>query len=200
MWVADPVGAGYVDSLSRPGGNTIGFMQYEYSLSGKWLELLKEIAPRVTRVAVLRDPANSTGGAQFGAIQSVAQPLGVEVSPVTVRDPAAIERGVTAFARSANGGLIVTGSALAAFHRDLIIGLAARHKLPTVYYRRGYVSDGGLISYGPEIIDQFRQAAATSTASSRARSPPSCRCRRPLSVEPLLAVRRNGAMGRRADG
>ena len=133
--VIDPVGAGFVESLARPGGNATGFMQFEYSLSGKWLELLKEIAPGVTRVAVLRDPAITAGIGQFGAIQSVAPSLGVEVSPVNVRDAGEIERAVTAFARSPNGGLIVTASASAVVHRDLIITLAARHKLPAVYYR-----------------------------------------------------------------
>ena len=133
--VADPVGAGFVDSLARPGGNATGFMQFEYSLSGKWLELLKQIAPGVTRAAVLRDPAITAGIGQFAVIQSVAPSLGVEVSPVNVRDAGEIERAVTAFARSSNGGLIVTASALATVHRDLIITLAARHKLPAVYYR-----------------------------------------------------------------
>ena len=134
--VADPVGAGFVDSLARPGGNATGFMQFEYSLSGKWLELLKQIAPGVTRAAVLRDPAIAAGIGQFAVIQSVAPSLGVEVSPVNVRDAGEIERAVAAFARSSNGGLIVTASALAIVHRDLIITLAARHKLPAVYSDR----------------------------------------------------------------
>ena len=139
--VADPVGAGFVDSLSRPGGNATGFMQFEYGLSGKWLALLKEIAPGVTRAAVLRDPAITAGIGQFAIIQSVAPSIGIEVSPVSVRDTAEIERAVTAFARSSNAGLIVTASALSSVHRDLIITLAARHKLPAVYYRRGFVSE-----------------------------------------------------------
>ena len=134
--VPDPVGSGFVESLARPGGNVTGFMQFEYSLSGKWLELLKEIAPGVTRAAVLRDPAISSGIGQFAVIQSVAPSLGVDVSPVNVRDAAEIERGVAAFARSSNGGLIVTAGALSAVHRDLIITLAARHKLPAVYSER----------------------------------------------------------------
>jgi putative tryptophan/tyrosine transport system substrate-binding protein len=133
--VPDPVGAGFVDSLARPGGNATGFILFEYGLSGKWLELLKQIVPGLTRVAVIRDPAITGGIGQFGAIQAVAPSLGVEVSPVNVRDAGEIERAVTAFARSANGGLIVTGSALAVVHRDLIITLAARHKLPAVYFR-----------------------------------------------------------------
>ena len=157
--VPDPVGAGFVETLARPGGNATGFMQFEYSLSGKWLELLKQIAPAVTRAAVLRDPALTSGVGQFAVIQSVAPVVGMEVSPVNVRDANEIERAVTAFARSSNGGLIVTSSALAVVHRDLIIALAARHKLPAVYYRRLYVTSGGLISYGPDFVDQFRRAA-----------------------------------------
>jgi putative ABC transport system substrate-binding protein len=157
--VGDPVGAGYVDSLARPGGNATGFMNHEYSLSGKWLELLKQIAPGVTRVAVLRDPATPTGPAQFGVIQAVATALGVEVSAVNVREPSEIERAVAAFARSSNGGLILSSSALASRHRDLIITLAARHKLPAVYYERFLVAAGGLVSYGPDFVDQYRRAA-----------------------------------------
>jgi putative ABC transport system substrate-binding protein len=157
--VADPVGAGFVDSLARPGGNATGFMQFEYSLSGKWLELLKEIAPGLTRAAVLRDPAISSGTGQFGAIQSVASSLGVELTPVNVREPSEIDRVLAAFARSANGGLIVTTSGLASVHRELIITLAARYKLPTVYYRRYFVTRGGLLSYGYDLIDMNRRAA-----------------------------------------
>jgi putative ABC transport system substrate-binding protein len=157
--VADPVGAGFVDSLARPGGNTTGFMAFEYSLSGKWLELLKQIAPNVTRAAVLRDPAITAGIGQFAIIQSVAQSVGVEVSSVNLRDAGEIERAVSTFARSSNGGLIATLSALAVVHRELIIALAARHKLPTVYYRREFVTGGGLISYGPDYADQYRRAA-----------------------------------------
>jgi putative ABC transport system substrate-binding protein len=157
--VVDPVGAGFVDTLARPGGNATGFILFEYGLSGKLLELLKEVAPGVTRAAVIRDAALSAGTGQFGAIQSVAPSLGIEVSPVNLRDAPEIERTVATFARSSNGGLIVTSSALAVRHRGLIIDLAARHKLPAVYYRRHFVSDGGLISYGPDIIDQNRRAA-----------------------------------------
>jgi putative ABC transport system substrate-binding protein len=158
--VSDPVGAGFVDTLARPGGNTTGFMIFEYSLSGKWLELLKQIAPRLTRAAVLRDSANPAGIAQFGAIQAVAQSLGVELRPVDTRDAGEIERAVAAFARSADGGLIVTPSASVSVHHDLIITLAVRHKLPAVYSSRDNVTGGGLISYGPNIVDQFRRAAA----------------------------------------
>jgi putative tryptophan/tyrosine transport system substrate-binding protein len=157
--VPDPVGAGFVDSLARPGGNATGFVQFEYGLSGKWLELLKELAPRVIRAAVLRDAAIPAGTGQFGAIQSVAPSVGVEVSPVNIRDAGEIERAVAAFARSANGGMIVTGSALAQLHRNLIITLAARHKLPAVYFERFFVTAGGLISYGPDLVDQYRRAA-----------------------------------------
>jgi putative ABC transport system substrate-binding protein len=156
---ADPVGSGFVDSLARPGGNVTGFMSFEYSLSGKWLELLKEIAPSVTRAAVLRDPAISGGIGQFAVIQAVAPSLGIDVSAVNVRDPHEIERAVATFARFANGGLIVTASPLTENHRDLILALATRYKLPTVWGLRGLVTDGGLISYGPDLINQHRQAA-----------------------------------------
>jgi putative ABC transport system substrate-binding protein len=158
--VPDPVGAGFIDSLARPGGNATGFLLYEYGVSAKWLALLKEIAPGVTRAAIIRDPAITAGIGQFGAIQAVAPSLGVEVIPVNVHDPGEIERTITAFARTPNGGLIVTGSALAFVHRDLIVTLAARHKLPAVYWDRPPVADGGLISYGPDILDQFRRAAS----------------------------------------
>src|SRR6516164_7892127 len=155
----DPVGAGFVASLARPGGNATGFLMFEYGLSGKWLELLKQIAPGVTRVAVLRDPAIASGIGQFGAIQSAAPTLGLEASPVNVRDAGEIERDIAAFARSSNGGMIVTASPRALLHRDLIAALAARHRLPAVYASRAYVTAGGLISYGPDILDQFRRAA-----------------------------------------
>jgi ABC-type uncharacterized transport system substrate-binding protein len=157
--VADPVGAGFVDSLARPGGNVTGFLQFEYSLSGKWVELLKQIAPQVTRAAVLRDPAITAGVGQFAIIQSVAPSVGVDVSAINMRDAGEIERAITAFAGSPNSGLILTASALAVVHRELIIALAARHKLPAIYYRRYYAASGGLISYGYDIVDQFRGAA-----------------------------------------
>jgi putative ABC transport system substrate-binding protein len=157
--VPDPVGAGFVDSLSRPGGNITGFMVFEYGFSGKWLELLKQIAPQVTRAAVIRDPTISSGTAQFGAIQAVAPALGVEVTPIGVHDIGVIERAVEAFARSANGGLIITAGAFSAVTRDLIITLAARHKLPAVYWDRYMVTAGGLVSYSPDYVDQFRRAA-----------------------------------------
>jgi putative ABC transport system substrate-binding protein len=157
--VIDPVGAGFVASLAQPGGNATGFTIFEYSMSGKWLEVLKEIAPRVTRAAVLRDPAVASGIGQFGAVQIVAPSLGVQVTPVDVRDAGEIERALTAFAHGLNGGLIVTGTPVAFAHRDLIISLANRHRLPAVYWHRRFVASGGLISYGPDTIDPFRRAA-----------------------------------------
>jgi putative ABC transport system substrate-binding protein len=157
--VIDPVGAGFVSSLARPGGNATGFLMFEFGLSGKWLELLKQIAPSVTRVAVLRDPAVASGIGQFGAVQSAAPSFGMEASPINVRDGGEIERDIKAFARSPNGGVIVTASPRASHHRDLIVTLAARHRLPAVYSSRHYVDGGGLISYGPDTIDQYRRAA-----------------------------------------
>ena len=156
--VTDPVGAGLVDTLARPGGNVTGFMLFEYSSSGKWLELLKQIVPRLTRAGVLRDSANPAGIAQFGAIQAAAQPLGLEVSPVSVSDPGEIERAIATLAKSANGGLIVTGSASA--RHQLIISLSAKYKLPAVYPFRYMVTGGGLISYGFDLVDQYRRAAS----------------------------------------
>jgi len=158
VYVPDPVGAGYVDSLARPGGNATGFIAFEYGVSAKWLALLKEVSPGVARAGVIRDPAITAGIGQFGAIQAVAPSLGMEVSPINVRDAGEIERAVAAFAREPNSGLIVTASALAVSHRDLIVMLAARHKLPAVYYERFFATGGGLISYGPDTVDQFRRA------------------------------------------
>jgi putative ABC transport system substrate-binding protein len=157
--VSDPVGAGFVDSLARPGGNATGFISFEWNISGKWLELLKEIAPGVTRAAVLRDTELGPGASQFAVIQAVAPSLRVEVNPVNVGGAAEIERAVAAFARAPNGGLIATGGGRMRSHRDLIVKLAARHNLPAVYYDRVYVDSGGLISYGPDFVDQFRRAA-----------------------------------------
>jgi len=155
----DPVGAGFVESLARPGGNITGFAVFEYPIGGKWLALLKEVSPRTKRVAVLRDPTVAAGPGQLGAIQTAAPSFGVEVIPINVREPDGIERAVTAFAQSSNGGLIVTGSPLAQLHRRLIISLAARHKLPAVYFERFFAADGGLISYGPDFVDQWGRAA-----------------------------------------
>jgi putative ABC transport system substrate-binding protein len=174
---ADPVGAGLIDSLAQPGGNATGFMSAEYSTSGKWLELLKQIAPGVTRAAVFRADISS-GTGQFAAIEAVAPSLGVELNPVNVRDAGEIERAVAAFARSPNGGLIVPASPAATSHRHLIVTMAARHKLPAVYFERFFVAAGGLISYGPDLIDSTAERRAMSIASSRARSRPTCRCRR----------------------
>ena len=157
--VFDPVGAGFVDSLARPGGNTTGFMLYEYSFSGKWLELLKEIAPGVTRVAVLRDTTQGFTTSQFAVIQALAPSLRVEVNPVDMRDAGGIEGAVAAFARAPNGGLILTGSAAGVRHRDLIVTLAARHKLPAIYFERFFAAAGGLASYGPDNVDAFHRAA-----------------------------------------
>ena len=157
--VPDPVGSGFVASLARPGGNATGFVQFEYGISGKWLELLKEIAPGVARVAVLRDPAIAGGQGQVAAIQAVAPSFGMEVTPINVRDTGEMERAIAAFAHTSRDGLIVTASALTVFHRDLIVTLAARYKLPTVYVQRLFVASGGLISYGADVVDQYRRAA-----------------------------------------
>jgi putative ABC transport system substrate-binding protein len=157
--VVDPVANGYVENLARPGGNATGFMISEYSISGKWLELLKEIAPGVTRAAVVRDATNPSGIAQFGVINAMAASLRVEVNPINMRDAHEIERDVAAFARSPNGGLIITASGAAIRHRELIITLAARHKLPAVYWASFFVTSGGLISYGADLLDQYRRAA-----------------------------------------
>jgi putative ABC transport system substrate-binding protein len=157
--VVDPMGAGFVNKLSRPGGNVTGFMTFDYSLSGKWVELLKQVAPGVTQVAVLRDTSSSGGIGQFAVIQAVAPSFGLEVSTINVGDPREMDRAVTEFAREPNGGLIVTATPSTAVHRDAIIALAARHKLPAVYFDRTPVAEGGLISYGPDLVDQFRRAA-----------------------------------------
>jgi putative ABC transport system substrate-binding protein len=157
--VSDPVGAGFVDTLSRPGGNTTGFMLFEYSLSGKWLELLKQVAPRVTQAGIVRVPNLPSAAAEFASLQAVARYIGVEITPLNIRDPGQIERAVAAFARSANNGLILPPSASGSVHRNLIITLAARYKLPAVYTYRFAVTEGGLISYGPDAVDQFRRAA-----------------------------------------
>jgi putative ABC transport system substrate-binding protein len=193
--VSDPVGAGFVDSLARPGGNVTGFMIFEYSLSGKWLELLKQIAPSVTRAAVLRDSVNPAGIAQFGAIQAAAQSLGVEVSPISVRDAGEIERAVAAFARSANGGLIVTPSAGVSIHHDLVIALAARHKLPAVYAHGANVTAGGLISYAPDEIDQFRPAAAYVDRILKGEKPADLPVQAPTKFELIVNLKTAKALG-----
>jgi ABC-type uncharacterized transport system substrate-binding protein len=193
--VIDPVGAGFVASLAQPGGNATGFTIYEYSMSGKWLELLKEIAPRVTRAAVLRDPAVASGSGQFGAVQIVAPSLGVGVSPVDVRDAGEIERAVTAFARESNGGLIVTGSAFGIVHRKLITTLAARHKLPAVYSSRFYVTAGGLISYGPDTIDPFRRAAGYVDRIFKGEKPADLPVQAPTKYELVVNLKTAKALG-----
>ncbi|HZN29047.1 MAG TPA: ABC transporter substrate-binding protein [Xanthobacteraceae bacterium] len=193
--VPDPVGGGFVDSLARPGGNATGFLQFEYGLSGKWLELLKQIAPRVTRAAVMRDPTAPAGTGQFGAIQSVAPSLGVEVSPVGMRDAGEIERAIAAFARGSNGGLIVTGSGLAQLHRDLIITLAARHKLPAVYFDRFFVATGGLISYGPYLVDQFHRAAAYVDRILKGEKPADLPVQAPTKYELAINLKTAKALG-----
>jgi putative tryptophan/tyrosine transport system substrate-binding protein len=193
--VIDPVGAGFVASLAQPGGNATGFTIYEYGMSGKWLELLKEITPRLTRAAVLRDPAVASGIGQFGAVQAVAPSLGVEVSPVDVRDADEVERAVTAFARGSNGGLIVTGSAFGIVHRKLITTLAARHKLPAVYSGRFYVTAGGLISYGPDSIDQFRRAAGYVDRILKGEKPADLPVQAPTKYELVINLNTAKALG-----
>jgi ABC-type uncharacterized transport system substrate-binding protein len=193
--VVDPVGAGFVDSLARPGGNVTGFVIFEYGLSAKWLELLKEIAPRVARVAVIRDPEISAGTGQFGAIQEAAPSLGLELIAVNPRDASEIERAIAAFARTPNGGLITTGSALAIIHRDLIIGLAAKHKLPAVYYRRVYPASGGLISYGPDVIDLSRRAAGYVDRILKGEKPAELPVQAPSKYELVVNLKTAKALG-----
>jgi putative ABC transport system substrate-binding protein len=191
----DPVAAGFVDSLGRPGGNATGFMTVEHSMGGKWLELLKQIASSVTRAAVIRDATSPSGIGQFGAIQTVAPSLGVEVKPVNVRDAIEIERDVAAFARAPNGGLIVTASAVAQRHRELIITLAARHKLPAVYFDRSYVAAGGLISYGPDQIDQYRQAAGYVDRILKGEKPADLPVQTPTKYETVLNLKTAKTLG-----
>jgi putative ABC transport system substrate-binding protein len=193
--VPDPVGAGFVDSLARPGGNATGFMQFEYSLSGKWLELLKEIAPSVTRAAVLRDAATTAGTGQYAAIQSVAPSLGIDVSPINVRDAPEIERAVTGFARSRNGGLIVTLSGLTVVHRELIVTSAAQHKLPTVYSNRDYVTIGGLIAYGADYPDLYRRAAGYVDRILRGEKPADLPVQAPTKLELVINLKTAKALG-----
>jgi putative ABC transport system substrate-binding protein len=193
--VIDPVGAGFVASLARPGGNATGFTAYEYSMSGKWLELLKEIAPRVTRAAVLRDPAVASGIGQFGAVQSVAPSFGVELRPIDVRDAGEMERALAAFAGSPNGGLILTGSALAIVHRNLIIRLAARYKLPAVYFYRTFVLAGGLMSYGPDPHDQFRRAASYVDRILKGEKPADLPVQAPTKYELIINLKTAKALG-----
>jgi putative ABC transport system substrate-binding protein len=192
---ADPVGAGFVTSLARPGGNATGFTNFEYGVSGKWLELLKQIAPRVTRAAVLRDPTNPAGTGQWGAIQSVASSLGVEMSPVDVREIGEIERVVTAFAERSNGGLIITSSGFAIRHRELIISLAAQHRLPAVYPFRFYVTAGGLISYGPDPVDPHLRAAAYVDRILKGEKPGDLPVQAPTKYELAINLKAAKALG-----
>ena len=193
--VPDPVGAGFVRSLSRPGGNATGFMMFEYGLSGKWLGLLKEIVPGVTRAAVLRDTSTAAGIGQFAIIQSVAPSVGVDVTPIDLRDAAEIEPAVTDFAQSANGGLILTASPLSAVHRDLIITLAARYKLPAVYDSRLYAGAGGLISYGPNFADQFRRAAGYVDLILKGAKPADLPVQAPTKYELIINLKTAKALG-----
>ena len=193
--LGDPVGSGLVDSLAHPGGNVTGFTTFEFNLSGKWLELLKQVAPHVTRVAVLRDAAAQTGIGQFGAIQAVAPALGVEVSPIGTRDPGEMERGIAGFVRSPNDGLVVTGSALAVVHRSSIITLASRHKLPAVYFQRLFAASGGLISYGPDFIDQYRRAAGYVDRILRGEKPSDLPVQAPNKFELVVNLKTAKALG-----
>jgi ABC-type uncharacterized transport system substrate-binding protein len=193
--VIDPVGAGFVASLARPGGNVTGFTMLEYGQSGKWLELLKEIAPRMTRAAVLRDPAIASGIGQFGAVQAVAPSLGVELTPVDVREALEIEHTVTSFARSPNGGLIVTPSPSASRHRDLIIAVAARHRLPAIYAWRYFVTAGGLICYGPDSIDEYRQAAGYVDRILKGEKPADLPVQAPTKYELVINLKTAKALG-----
>ena len=193
--VIDPVGAGFVESLARPGRNVTGFLLFEYGISGKWLDLLKQIAPGVARAAVLRDPTIASGSGQLGAIQGAAPAFGVELRPVDVRDADEIERAVAAFAHASNGGLIVTASVAAVVHRDLIIGLAARHRLPAIYTQRVFVTNGGLIAYGPDFIDQFRRAAGYVDRILKGEKPADLPVQAPTKYELVINLKTAKALG-----
>jgi ABC-type uncharacterized transport system substrate-binding protein len=191
----DPVGAGLVESLARPGGNATGFMTFEYSLSGKWLELLKQIAPGTTRAAILRDPTQGAGTGLFAAIQAVAPSLRIEVTPVNMRVAEEIERAVTAFARSPNGGMVVTAGASAIVHGDLILALATRHRLPAVYYERFYAVAGGLMSYGPDRIDQYRRAAGYVDRILKGEKPADLPVQAPTKYDLVINLKTAKALG-----
>ncbi|HUI12018.1 MAG TPA: ABC transporter substrate-binding protein [Xanthobacteraceae bacterium] len=193
--VPDPVGSGFVESLSRPGGNATGFMMFEYSLCGKWLELLKQIAPSVTRAAVLRDPDIAAGIGQFAVIQSVAPSVGIDVSPIDLREPAQIEHAIARYAQSSNGGMIVTASAIAAVHIDLIMAAAARYKLPAIYVQRAYAAVGGLMSYGPDFADQFRRAAAYVDRILRGEKPADLPVQAPTKYQLVINIKTAKALG-----
>ena len=193
--VADAVGGGFVSSLARPGGNATGFTNFEFNISAKWLELLKQVAPRMTRTAVLRDPANPNGAAQFGAIQAVAPSFGVEVAPISLRDAEEMERGIAAFARGPNGGLIITPGGLAIVHRKVIVTSSARHRLPAIYPFRHFVVDGGLISYGPDVIDQYRRAGGYVDRILRGEKPGSLPVQQSTRVEMVINLKTAKALG-----
>ena len=193
--VADPVGSGFVISLSRPGGNATGFMIFEYGIGAKWLEVLKQLITGLKRVAVIRDPYIIAGIGQWGAIQAVAPSFGVELTPINVDDAAVLERAIVAFARASNGAMIVTGSARAVINRDLIIALAARHKLPAIYYERYFVAAGGLISYGPDFIDQFRQAASYVDRILKGEKPADLPVQAPTKYELVINLKTAKALG-----
>jgi len=192
---ADPVGAGFVNTLARPGGNVTGFMNFEYGMGVKWLELLKEIAPSVTRVAVLRDTTNPTGIAMFGVIQAVAPSFRVELTPISIRDKPEIERAIAAFGRSSNGGIIVTPSGSALRQRDLIVALAARHKLPAVYFERSYIAAGGLVSYGADFVDLYRKAAAYVDRILKGEKPADLPVQAPTKNELVINLKTAKALG-----
>jgi putative ABC transport system substrate-binding protein len=193
--VPDPVGAGFVDSLARPGGNATGFTSFDYGIGGKWLELLKEIAPRVKRVAVLRDATTTAGVGQWSALQTVAPTFGMEATPINLRDAAELERSLSAFARQANGGLIVTSSGLAITHRDTIVTLAAKYKLPALYYSRAFVAAGGLISYGSDRVEQFRRAAGYVDRILKGEKPAELPVQAPTKYELSLNLKTASALG-----
>ena len=193
--VVDPVGSGYVNNLARPGGNATGFSNFEFSFGGKWLDLLKQIAPGTTRVAVLRDPVISGGLGQYGAVQAAASSFGVDVSAINMRDASEIERAIVAFATSSNGGLIVTGSPLAFVHRGLIIALAARHKLPSIFLERSFVAEGALISYGPDLVDQYRRAASYIDRILKGEKPADLPVQAPTKYELAINLRTAKALG-----
>ena len=193
--VTDPVGGGFVDSLARPGGNATGFALHEYATSGKWLELIKQVAPSVTRVAVVRDPALASGAAQWGVIQAMAPSVGLDVVPVNMRATTEIERSIADFARGSNGGLIVTASTLAVVHRDLIITIAARYRLPSVYYERFFIDAGGLMSYGPDLIDQYRGAAGYVHRILKGEKPADLPVQAPTKYELVINLKTAKALG-----
>jgi putative ABC transport system substrate-binding protein len=193
--VIDPVGSGYIDSLARPGGNATGFITFEYALTAKWVELLKQIAPTVTRVAVLRDSAIAAGIGQFAVVQSVAPLIGVDVSVINMRDAGQIEQDITRFASSPNGGLILTGSARAVVHQNLIVALAGQHKLPAVYYRRYFVTSGGLISYGWDVDDQYRGAARYVDRILKGEKPADLPVQAPTKYELVINLKTAKALG-----